>query len=124
MINANRIVPVQNADLLSLYATMLKIAAEVSLQISLTKLSATNPGEFAQTTSGSSVFCDEPVKKFNFGAGVSSALVYFVAAYDYEGFTVNGTPATTAGVSVEKDSSTLYSATLSNGILTFAKVGL
>jgi hypothetical protein len=119
MINANRIVPVQNADLLSLYATMLKIA-----QVSVTKLSATNPGEFAQATSGTSVFCDEPVKKFNFGAGVSSALVYFVAAYDYEGFTVNGSPATTAGVAVEKDSSTLYTATLSSGTLTFAKIGL
>ena len=119
MINANRIVPVQNTDLLSLYATALKIA-----QVSVTKISATNPGEFTQAASGTSVFCDEPVKKFNFGAGVSSALVYFVAAYDYEGFTVNGVPATTAGVSVEKDSSTLYTATLSSGTLTFAKVGL
>mgnify|MGYP006976581177 CR=1 FL=1 len=119
MINANRIVPVQNTDLLSLYATALKIA-----QVSVTKISATNPGEFTQTTSGTSVFCDEPVKKLNFGAGVSSALVYFVAAYDYEGFTVNGSPVTTAGVSVEKDSSTLYTATLSSGTLTFAKVGL
>lgn len=119
MINANRIVPIQNTDLLSSYATMLKIA-----QVVVSKISATNPGEFTQATSGTSVFCDEPVKKFNFGAGVSSALVYFVAAYDYEGFTVNGSPATTAGVSVEKDSSTLYTATLSSGTLTFAKVGL
>ncbi len=119
MINANRIVPIQNVDLLSLYATALKIA-----QVSVTKISATNPGEFTQTASGNTVFCDEPVKKFNFIAGVTSAKVYFVAAYDYEEFTVNGTPATTAGVSVEKDSSTLYTATLSSGTLTFAKVGL
>ena len=69
MINANRIVPVQNVDLLlSLYATALKIA-----QVVVSKISASNPGEFTQTTSGTSVFCDEPVKKFNFGAGVSSA---------------------------------------------------
>lgn len=119
MINANRIVPVQSTDLLSLYATMLKVA-----QVSATKISATNPGEFTQAASGNTVFCDEPVKKFNFGASVTSAMVYFVAAYDYEGFTVNGSPATTAGVSVEKDGSTLYTATLSSGTLTFAKVGL
>lgn len=119
MINANRIVPVQSTDLLSLYATALKI-----VQVSVSKISASNPGEFTQTTSGSSVFCDEPVKAFDFGESVSSALVYFVAAYDYEGFTVNGSPATTAGVSIEKDGSTLYTATLSSGTLTFAKIGL
>lgn len=117
MINANRIVPVQSTDLLSLYATMLKVA-----QVSVTKLSATNPGEFTVATDNTTTMCDEPLKTLNFGSAVSAGKVYFVAAYDFEGFSINGVKTAVTGVT--PDAATLYSATLSSGSITIAKVGL
>lgn len=120
MINANRIVPVQNVDLLTLYGIMLK-ADGVS---GIAKLSATNPGEFTQATNSATVLCDEPVKSFNFAATATAGTVYFVAAYDYKGFSLAGTATETEGADVENDASTLYTATLSGGTVTIAKIGL
>jgi hypothetical protein len=51
-------------------------------------------------------------------------VIYFVAAYDYEGFSVAGTKVTTSGAEVAPDGSTLYTATLASGAVTIAKVGL
>ena len=120
MINANRIVPIQNLDTLSLYGTMLKLHGVSGI----TKLSAVNPGEFSQTTNSATVLCDEPVKTFDFGSAATAGTVYFVAAYDYEGFTLAGTKTATAGETEEPDASTLYSASLACGTITIAKIGL
>lgn len=120
MINANRIVPIQNLDTLSLYGTILKLHGVSGIA----KLSAVSAGEFSQTTNSATVLCDEPVKTFDFGSAATAGTVYFVAAYDYEGFTLAGAKITTAGETVEPDASTLYTATLSSGTITIAKIGL
>ena len=120
MLNANRIVPVQATDLLSLYAVTLK---QNSNNATLAKVDATAPGIFAVTSASTPLLASEPVKTLDIASGITSATIYFVPAYDFAGFTVNGAAATTSGT-VDADGSTLYSATLSSGTVTFAKVGL
>ena len=123
MINTSRIVPVTGIDLLSLYGLILKEVLGVS-SASLTKVDASNPeGDFAITAAANALICSEPAKKIDFAAAVTSATLYFVAAYDYEGFTLAGVATETAGADVEADGKTLYSATLSSGTVTIAKVG-
>lgn len=120
MINNDRIVPITKIDLLSMYGLVLAM----SLDSAPTKLDATDTaGDFSQTTNSSTVICSEPVKSFTFGSSVTAAVVYFVPALDYSGFTKTGATITTAGATVEADGRTLYSATLSSGTLTFAKIG-
>lgn len=118
MINQNRIVPITAVDLITMYGLILKVGS-----VSVTKLAATAPGEFTQATNSATVLCSEPVKEFTFGADVSAGTVYFVPAYDYVGFKKTGATLTEAGATVDADGRTLYSATLSSGTLTFAKVG-
>lgn len=120
MINSNRVVSVTRTDLLSLYATML-VGDQVS---SLAKVSASEPGVFVVSSGSGNKIADEPVKSFDFASGVSSMVVYFVPAFDYEGFKVQGTAVTTSGADVDPDSATLYTATLSTGTVTIAKIGL
>lgn len=123
MINTDRIVPVQATDLISLYGLIL---LQDSNNSGLTALDASNIGEF-QITSGSNVLiADEPAKVIDIDAtasSVSACTVYFVPAYDYEGFTVDGVAVVTAGATVNADGRTLYKATLSSGTVTIAKVG-
>ena len=120
MINNDRIVPITAVDLLTMYGFVLAVA----LDSAPTALEAIDTaGDFEVTTNSATVLANEPVKALNFGAAVTASTVYFVPAYDYAGFTVNGAAATTAGATVEADGRTLYSATLSSGTLTFAKVG-
>lgn len=119
MINQNRIVPITAVDLITMYGLILKVGS-----ISVTALDAVDTaGDFSQTTNSATVLCSEPVKEFTFGATVSAGTVYFVPAYDYVGFKKTGATLTEAGVTVDADGRTLYSATLSSGTLTFAKVG-
>lgn len=118
-INANRIVPVMATDLISLYGLILKVGS-----ISVTAFDATDTnGDFSQTTNSATVLASEPVATFTFGASVTAGTVYFVPAYNYTGFAKTGATLTIAGADVEPDGRTLYSATLSSGTLTFAKVG-
>lgn len=120
MINNDRIVPITAVDLITMYGLILKLAAATAP----TALDATDTqGDFEQDTNSATVLCSEPVKTFNFGEDATAGTVYFVPAYDYAGFTVNGAAATTAGATVNADGRTLYSATLSSGTLTFAQVG-
>lgn len=120
MINSDRIVPVVKTDLITLYSVILKAA-----NVSVTKLAATDSeGDFSQATNNATVLCAEPVKSLNFGASVTAATVYFVPAYNYSGITKTGATLTKAGVDVVADGSTLYSATLATGTVTFAKIGL
>lgn len=123
MINTDRIVPVQATDLISLYGLIL---LQDSNNSGLTALDASNIGEF-QIKSGSNVLiADEPAKVIDIDAtasSVSACNVYFVPAYDYEGFTIDGVAVVTAGATVNADGRTLYKATLSSGTITIAKVG-
>lgn len=121
MINSNRIVPVKKTDLLSLYSTILSIA-----NISVTNVLADGIGNFDLQSGSGNLIASEPVKTFNFGNSVTSFTLYFVADYGYEGFKSNGSDATIVnnGVTVDKDSSTLYKAVLSTGSITITKVGL
>ena len=120
MINNDRIVPITAVDLLTMYGFVLSVA----LASAPTALDASDTeGDFSQTTNSATVICSEPVKSFDFGSSVTAGTVYFVPAYDYSGFSINGTAVTTAGATVDADGRTLYSATLSSGTITVAKVG-
>ena len=121
MINTSRIVPVQNVDLLSLYGLILRMKAD---QGSLAKIDAVNPGEF-EASSGALLIAGEPVKSFDIKAALTSTTIYFVAAEDYKGFSLAGTPEEPADGSdaVVKDATTLYKAVLSSGDITITKVG-
>lgn len=117
MINKDRIVPVTATDLLTLYGLILKIGS-----VNVTKLEATNTeGDFAVAAAGT-LLANEPVKTLDFASDVSTASVYFVPAYDYEGFKINGTAVTPTGT-VEADGRTLYLAALSSGAVTITKIG-
>lgn len=123
MINNDRIVPVQAIDLISLYGLILTMNSNNS---GLAALDATNPGEFnVASSAGSLLIADEPVESLNFASGYSSGTVYFVPAYDYVGFSINGTAVTPESDSDEvvADGRTLYKAVLSSGEVTITKVG-
>ena len=123
MINANRIVPVQVIDLLSLYGLILK--QDTTNNSGLVALQATAPEVFTQSTNSAVVIAAEPVKTFNFASGVTAGTVYFVAAFDYVGFSINGVAEEPADGSdaVANDGRTLYKAVLSSGDITITKVG-
>lgn len=117
MLNANKIVPVQKTDLLTLYGTMLKIAS-----VSAEALTGSN-GVYQVKTNSKYYICDAPVKSLDFDATASSltaGTVYFVAAYDFEKVTKDGTKVT---ATVDADASTLYQAVLADGSVTVSKVG-
>lgn len=117
MINTDRIVPVTATDLITLYGLILKVGS-----INVTALEATNTqGDFSVTESGT-LLASEPISTLNFASEVSTASVYFVPAYDYSGFTINGAEATSTGT-VEADGRTLYLASLASGAVTITKVG-
>lgn len=123
MINTDRIVPVTATDLLSLYGLILK---QDSNNSSLAALAALDTAGSFQIKSGSNpLIASEPVATCDIDAttsSVSSATLYFVPAYDYSGFTIDGTAVTPTGT-VTADGRTLYKAVLSNGAITITKVG-
>jgi len=124
MINANRIVPITTVDLISMYGLILMQNA--SANGSLAKVSSgTVEGDFEITAAATPLICDEPVQTIDIASGVSSATIYFVPAYSYAGFTVNGAAATIADndVEVEPDGRSLYKAVLGSGTITITKVG-
>lgn len=117
MINKDRIVPIQKCDLLTMYNTILGIHG-----ISRTVIASDVDGNFTVTAEGDAgtLIANQPVQTLDFAAGVTAAVVYFVADYDYEGFKVAGVAVET--VEVEKDAVTLYKATLADGAVTIAAV--
>ena len=117
MINNDRIVPVVNTDLLTLYGTVLNIA-----NISAEKLTGAD-GVFQVKTNSKTYIANEPVKSLDIDAtasSVSANTTYFVAAYDFAGVSKDGTKVT---ATVAADASTLYKAVLANGTVTVSKVG-
>lgn len=120
MINTDRIVPVQVIDLISLYGLILK---QDSNNSSLAALDATNPGQFeVAADAGSLLIADEPVESLDFASGYTAGTVYFVPAFDYSGFTINGSAVTPTGT-VNADGRTLYKAVLATGAVTITQVG-
>ena len=118
MVNADRIVPITKIDYLSLIATVLKIA-----NVSATVIESDTEGNFSATGTGNvgNLLAAQPVKSFDFASGVTAGVVYFCADYNYQGFSANGV-ALSATVAPVKDGVSLYTATLSSGTLTIAKV--
>lgn len=121
MINTERIVPIQTIDLLTMYSVILNAANKT-----VTALNAQDTnGTFAISANPSgAVLASEPVRTLNFGEGVTAATVYFVAAYGFKDFTVNGVAETPTGATITPDARTLYSATLADGAVTIAQIGL
>ena len=119
MINTNRVVPVQKTDLLSLIGTVLGLIGTTYSVLAATTIE----GAFSVTGSGSAgnFLANQPVQSLDFPSGVTGATVYFVAAYDFAGFTIAGAAATPTGT-VQSDGVTLYKAVLSSGAITVTAV--
>lgn len=123
MINTDRIVPVQSIDLLSLYGLILLQDSDNS---GLVALDATNPGQFEVASgAGEVLIADEPVETLDFATGYTAGTVYFVPAFDYSGFTINGSAVIPEEDSdeVNPDGRTLYKAVLASGEVTITQVG-
>ena len=122
MINDNRIVPVTAIDLLTLYGLVL---LQNSNNSSLAKLTADGAGEFQIKTNSAVLLANEPAKVIDLdttASSVTAGTVYFVPAYDYEGFTIDGVKVTPTGA-VVADGRTLYKAVLATGAVTITKAG-
>lgn len=122
MINNDRIVPIQKIDYLSMIGTILKLHGT-----SFTVLASTDvEGDFSVTGTGAAgnLLANQPVKTLNFASSVTSGTVYFVANYDFAGFTVNGSVATmgSGSATVVADGVTLYTAALSSGEVTVSVI--
>lgn len=117
MVNDERIVPIQKIDRLSAIGEILALTS-VSYSVLETD---TVTGEFTVAEAGT-YLANQPVKKLNFGSGASSGTVYFVADYDYKGFTLNGTATVTAGTTVKADGVSLYKAVLATGTVTITAI--
>lgn len=120
MINNDRIVPITAIDLISMYELILIAMLDTNNKPVALSASTTN-GEFEVSEAGTFIL-DEPLKSCNTAAGLTKTSVYFVPAYDYSGFTVNGAAVTTEG-DVTADGRTLYHAVIDDGAVTITKVG-
>lgn len=120
MINKDRIVPIQAIDLLSLYGLILQQSESTLAAVS----SETVEGVFEITSAETPLILNEPVKSVDL-SGVSSATLYFVAGYDYEGFMVDGAAVdpTVPEEGILNDGATLYKAVLASDAVTITKVG-
>lgn len=121
MINADRIVPVTAIDLISLYGLVLLQNSDNS---ALAKLDADEIGTFKVTTNSAVLLASEPAVEIDFdtASSVTAGTVYFVPAYDYKGFTIDGTKVTPTG-DVAADGRSLYKAVLATGAITITKCG-
>jgi hypothetical protein len=125
MINADRIVPVTATDLITLYALILK--QDATNNSTLAKLNAdTIDGAFQIKSGSAPLIATEPVRVCDIDAtasSVSACTLYFIPAFDYEGFTIDGAKVTPTGT-VVADGNTLYKAVLATGAITISNVGL
>lgn len=118
MINQDRIVPVMATDLLTLYGTILKVGS-----VDVSALAAIDTaGDFEVEDNSATLLASEPVASLDFAEGVTASTVYFVPAYNYTGFTINGVAASTTG-EVNADGATLYKAVLASNAVTITQVG-
>ena len=121
MINTDRIVPVTATDLITLYGLILKQDTTNNSSLAAVQ-AADSEGDFSITAASTPLICAEPVKTIDFGSSVTSATVFFVPAYDYAGFSLNGTATTPTGT-VTADGRTLYKAVLADSAVTITKCG-
>ena len=123
MINKDRIVPVKALGLMSLYGLILKMDSNNS---TLAKLDALDvDGNFKVTSGSAPLLCSQPAETIDIDAtasSVSAATIYFVPAYDYVGFSIDGVKVTPTGT-VESDGCGLYKAVLSSGAITITRIG-
>lgn len=113
-LNKDRIVPVTKTDLLTLYATMLKLIGRPAIEYLQPDnvdgdytLPAEPTDEHAQA-----YFCIEPVRSFTIPEGATALPgIYFVPAYSFEGID-----------RVDPDGSTLYQAVYREGAWTVLPV--
>ena len=122
MINKDRIVPVVATDLISLYGVIL---LQDSNNSGLAKLDPVEMGKFSVEDNSAKLLASEPVKSIDIDAtasSVSAATIYFVPAFDYEGFSIDGAAITPTGT-VVADGNSLYKAVLATGAVTITKVG-
>lgn len=117
MINTDRIVPITACDLISMYGLILQ-----QNNATLAVVDATDPGEFEITAAATPLIASEPIATCDFASDVSSATLYFVPAYNFAGFTINGAAVTPTG-EVNPDGRTLYKAALASGAITITQVG-
>lgn len=124
MINSDRIVPVTATDLITLYGLILK--QDTTNNSTLAALNPLNvEGDFKITSGSAPLLASQPAKSIDIDAtasSVSAATIYFVPAYDYKGFTIDGVAITPTGT-VTADGSTLYKAVLATGAVTITKAG-
>lgn len=112
MINKDRIVPIQKTDLLTLFGGILTVGGVTYTVLA----SADVEGTFTVGEAGT-YLANQPVKTLDFTA--ASGTVYFVAAYDFAGITVNGVA---AEVDVKNDGATIYTAVLADGDVTVTAI--
>ena len=124
MINSDRIVPVTATDLITLYGLILK--QDTTNNSTLAALNSLDvEGDFKVTSGSAPLLANQPAKSIDIDAtasSVTSATIYFVPAYDYKGFTIDGVAITPTGT-VVADGSTLYKAVLATGAVTITKAG-
>ena len=117
MINADRIVPIEKVDLISMYGLILLQGSGNSALAALQP--STIDGQFECGTGLN--LASQPVKSCDFSG--ASGTLYFVPDYEYAGFTKSGAAVTMAGVDVVPDGRTLYKAVLASGTVTISQVG-
>lgn len=122
MINNDRVVPIENMDLLTMIGTILSL-----IGTSYTVITSSDvEGTFSVTGSGAAgnKLADQPVKTLDFASGVTGGTVFFVADYAFAGITVAGAAATIAdgSVTVNPDGVTVYKAVLSSGEVAISAV--
>lgn len=107
MVNNDRIVPITNIDFLSMIGTVLTLNG-TNFTVAQAQ---TVEGDFTiSPAEGQSNFLvNQPAKTINVATS-DAVTIYFVAAYGYAGFSINGTAVTTTGDTVQPDGITLYKA--------------
>lgn len=107
MVNNDRIVPITNIDFLSMIGTVLTLNG-TNFTVAQAQ---TVEGDFTiSPAEGQSNFLvNQPAKTINVTTA-DAVTIYFVAAYGYAGFSINGTAVTTTGDTVQPDGITLYKA--------------
>lgn len=125
MINNDRVVPVQRSDYLSLIGTVLGL---IGTSYSVLE-SPDVEGNFVSDSEGSvgNLLCNQPVRSLALSGSATSATVYFVCDYAFDGFKVGSSAATIASAGLgyadlKKDGVTLYKAVLATGEITISAV--
>lgn len=104
MINNDRIVPIQKIDYLSMIGTIINIVKQGAIDV----LEPTTVDGTFNVTENMTVLANQPVKTLDFASDVTNATVYFVAAYDFTGFTIDGESVPANNYSIKPDGATLY----------------